>query len=395
MQFTASMVEAAYCQDESIRTYEELVRELAQPFGDREPETEENQWYLTNSLAPYATVARTDVVHCAPFDKVNSEFDRQELLTMLRELGNESTLTTSSLDDSQDGVSGHVDNVQPEEDSAGKEVTFTNNEETPLLHQQKSDEVEGETINIEVKDPSAEKSNTDHEESVERVSGHSEERIEGTNDHDKPGVEKEENEKEEKEVDCDEMKCEIDPNEEVQDEDEEGNEGHSQNSHDKDYNEGNEVNILEVRAQHLKDDEINTEANEVIAEKGEGNLVETGTRDETCAHPVKKSASLDAATTQVQKEAEFLNIDLKSVAGTVKESDKEVDEKNELSEEEARRRAGQKLEKRRSTLSTAPLTQPKTRTRSMAPNGRVAHMMAQFGEQWLLEEEESSDEEGN
>jgi hypothetical protein len=35
-----------------------MVRELNLNFGEPEPECEETQWLLTNTMAPYATVAR-------------------------------------------------------------------------------------------------------------------------------------------------------------------------------------------------------------------------------------------------------------------------------------------------------------------------------------------------
>lgn len=59
---------------------QELCRELTQPYGDPEPETEETQWCLTNSLAPYATVARTNVVPFFTMQEDKNDTEMEEVM---------------------------------------------------------------------------------------------------------------------------------------------------------------------------------------------------------------------------------------------------------------------------------------------------------------------------
>jgi len=382
LQFTASMVEDFNYQDESDKTYMELCRELTQPYGDREPETEETQWCLTNSLAPYATVARTNVVPFFTMQEDKNDTEMEELLTMLRELGNEPTLGVSSAAGRQDGVNDHVDDYSPVDNS-------TTEDETTLHHKHESDDVDMDKTVSEVEDMSVVKTNTSVEKSdhEENENGKDEEKTEGTADDDTQDEQKDEEESDVNNENESGQGQEVQENDEV-----DPKRSETADNTDEGTNGGDDCLVDKVDNVEQRDKDVSiTEAVKVDQSRGQENV----TSNSTNTSPVNKTSSLVAAAQQVKKEAEFLQIGLKSVADRVKEPDNKPEEDNVLSEEEARRRAGQKLEKRRSTLATAALTKPKTRTRSMAPNGRVAHMMSQFGEQWLLEEEESSDEEGN
>ena len=118
----------------------------------------------------------------------------------------------------------------------------------------------------------------------------------------------------------------------------------------------------------------------------------TGSSDKYLQRPSENVS--EEKTGQKKNGIEFKQVSLRSVADRMKDAD-DVQKESfipNLSEEEARRRAALKLERKRSNVSSTKVTGGKKRTLSMAPNGRVAHMMAQFGEQWLLEAGSSSDE---
>jgi hypothetical protein len=118
----------------------------------------------------------------------------------------------------------------------------------------------------------------------------------------------------------------------------------------------------------------------------------TGSSDKYLQRPSDNVS--EEKTGQKKNGMEFKQVSLRSVADRMKDTDNVQKESVilNLSEEEARRRAALKLERKRSNVSSTKVTGEKKRTLSMAPNGRVAHMMAQFGEQWLLEAGSSSDE---
>jgi hypothetical protein len=118
----------------------------------------------------------------------------------------------------------------------------------------------------------------------------------------------------------------------------------------------------------------------------------TGSSDKYLQRPSENVS--EEKTGQKKNGIEFKQVSLRSVADRMKDADNVQKESciPNLSEEEARRRAALKLERKRSNVSSTKVTGGKKRTLSMAPNGRVAHMMAQFGEQWLLEAGSSSDE---
>ena len=118
----------------------------------------------------------------------------------------------------------------------------------------------------------------------------------------------------------------------------------------------------------------------------------TGSSDKYLQRPSENVS--EEKTGQKKNGIEFKQVSLRRVADRMKDADNVQKESciPNLSEEEARRRAALKLERKRSNVSSTKVTGGKKRTLSMAPNGRVAHMMAQFGEQWLLEAGSSSDE---
>lgn len=305
-----------------------------------------------------------------------------QLLTMLRELGNEPTLGVSSEAGRQNGVNDHVDDYSPVDNS-------TTEDETTLHYKHESDDVDMDKTVSEVEDMSVVKTNTSVEKSdhEENENGKDEEKTEGTADDDTQDEQKDEEESDVNNENESGQGQEVQENDEV-----DPKRSETADNTEEGANGGDDCLVDKVDNVEQRDKDVSiTEAVKVDQSRGQENVTSTSTN----TTPVNKTSSLVAAAQQVKKEAEFLQIGLKSVADRVKEPDNKPEEDNVLSEEEARRRAGQKLEKRRSTLATAALTKPKTRTRSMAPNGRVAHMMSQFGEQWLLEEEESSDEEGN